>query len=81
MRRKGLFLKRGLNRSPVSVVLANPEPHLLSNTRQTECGAGQFLTDFAVRAAPFALLRNSRKTERGGRVALRIEGAAAPFAG
>jgi hypothetical protein len=24
---------------------------------QTECGAGQFLTDLAVRAAPFALLK------------------------
>ncbi len=26
------------------------------NTRKTECGAGQFLTDLAVRAAPFALM-------------------------
>jgi hypothetical protein len=31
---------------------------LLRNTRKTERGAGQFLTDLEVRAAPFALLRN-----------------------
>jgi len=28
---------------------------LLRNSRKTECGAGQFLVRFAVRAAPFAL--------------------------
>jgi hypothetical protein len=28
---------------------------LLRNSRRTECGAGQFLVRFAVRAAPFAL--------------------------
>jgi len=31
---------------------------LLRNSRKTECGAGQFLVRLAVRAAPFALLRN-----------------------
>jgi hypothetical protein len=30
---------------------------LLKNPRKTECGAKQFLTRLAVRAAPFALLR------------------------
>jgi hypothetical protein len=32
------------------------EPLLLRNSRKTECGAKQFLTRLAVRAAPFALL-------------------------
>jgi len=32
---------------------------LLRNTRKTECGAKQFLIPLEVRAAPFALLRNS----------------------
>jgi hypothetical protein len=31
---------------------------LLRNTRKTERGSGQFLIRLAVRAAPFALLRN-----------------------
>ena len=36
---------------------------LLRNSRKTERGAKQLLASFVVRAAPFALLRKSRKTE------------------
>src|ERR1700689_5101738 len=54
---------------------------LLTNSRETECGAGQFLIRFAVRAAPFAVLRNSRKTECGaGQFLIRFAVRAAPFA-
>ena len=34
-----------------------PDKHLLRNSRNTECGAKQFLIPLAVRTAPFALLR------------------------
>ena len=33
---------------------------LLKNTRKTECGANLFLVRLAVRASPFALLKNRR---------------------
>jgi len=36
-----------------------PRCALLRNSRKTECGAIKFLPDLVVRAAPFALLRNS----------------------
>jgi hypothetical protein len=46
-----------------------------------ECGAKQFLQSTVVRTAPFALLRNSRKTERGAKqFPTRIAVRAAPFA-
>jgi len=38
---------------------------LLENSRKTECGAKQFLTRFAVRAAPFTLLSKAAKGARG----------------
>jgi hypothetical protein len=38
---------------------------LFSDTRKTECGASQFPTSWAARAAPFALLTDTRKTECG----------------
>jgi len=42
---------------------------LLRNLRKTECGSGQFLVRFAVRAAPFALpAGRGSVAEESGRV-------------
>ncbi len=40
------------------VIVGRGATYLLRNPRKTECGAKQFLTRMAVRAAPFALLRH-----------------------
>jgi hypothetical protein len=79
--------------SPQPTLIVAGIVSLLRNTRKTERGAGQFLVRLAergagqflvrlaVRAAPFALLRNTRKTERGaGQFLVRLAVRAAPFA-
>ena len=45
----------------------------MRNTRKTECGAGQFLTHFAVRAAPFALLVTALALTAAGEMSLTVE--------